>query len=236
MAMVVSSEPYRTTQSGNGTESPFLLALQAALQQAHSPIGNAGLLPGAFVPTAEIGGEIPNQIIVAPEWGGLSCTLSSLDEEGSGTDNEHQKPKQKVQNSVRDLVIANGVLYVADETGNAVRMYDPVTGVPWGSAEISSPIHLAVQNGNIYVGSQGSVFSGPLVAPPQNRPLSPTPNQFAGGSVPPPYPAPPSNYTNSVALTLRDLNLTIPKDSAVSGMTFDDSGNLYVALRNKKAV
>jgi hypothetical protein len=236
VAALVANEPYTATQSGNGTGSAFVLALQAALQQVKSPIGKAGLLPGTFVPTAKTGGEIPNQIVVPPEWGGLTRTLSSLDDEGRATGNEHHKPKQKVQNSVRDLVIANGVLYVADEAGNAVRMYDPATGVPWGSTQIPSPIHLVVQSGNIYIGSQGSVFSGPLVAPPQDRPVSPPPNQFAGGSVPPPYPTPPSSYTNSVALTLQDLNLTVPKNSAVSGMTFDDSGNLYVALRNKMAI
>jgi hypothetical protein len=227
-----------TYQRFRARESLFSTIYRAfpALQQAKSPITKAGLLAGTFVSTAEVAGEIPDQITVAPEWGGLSCTLSSSDEEDSSTTKEHHKSKQKVQNSVRDLVFANGVLYVADEAGNAVRMYDPETGVPWGSTEIQSPIHLAVQNGDIYVGSQGSVFSGTLATPPQNPPFSPPPNQFAGGGVPPPYPAPPSGYTNSVALILQDLNLNVPKGSTVSGMTFDDSGNLYVALRNGMAI
>ena len=107
---------------------------------------------------------------------------------------EKKKPKEKVQNSVRGVVYSNGVLYVADEAGNAVRMYDPVTGVPWGATTVPGPVHLLVQNDTLYVTSGDSVLAGPCVAAPANSPSLPASNQFSAAA-PPPYPAPPAGYT-----------------------------------------
>ena len=128
------------------------------------------------------------------------------------------------------MVCYNNVLYVADEGGSAVRMYDPGTGVPFGSTPVSGPVHLAQQNGVLYVTTGKTVLYGNCVAPPASLPPLPTPNQFAGAP-PPPYPAPPSGYTNSVTLTLKDLGLNLPSGFGPSGLAFDSSGNLYVSGR-----
>jgi hypothetical protein len=165
---------------------------------------------------------------VAPQWGGLSFKLSV-------SDGAKHKDKQKVQNSVRDVTIANDILYVADEAGDAVRMYDPATGVPLGFASIASPVHLAVFENQLYAGSGNSVYSGALVSPPGALPQVPSPTWFEGQTVPP-FPPPPDGYTNSVTLTLKNLNLNLPPGSPVSGITFDDSGNMYVALRAARAI
>jgi hypothetical protein len=243
VAVLSSSSPYTSASAANCSSSQYLTALQTALANAESPIAGAGYLPGTFIPTAQVAAEIPPQIVVAPGWGGLSCTLTSSEDDESESeskkDKDHgkgSKSKQKVQNSVRDVIIANRVLYVADEAGNAVRMYDAGTGVPLGSTAIPSPIHFAVRNGNLYVGSGDSVYSGALVSEPTSLPALPSATQFSSQNPPLPYPAPPSGYTGSVTLGLTNLKLNIPSGSAVSGITFDDSGNMYLALRKGQAI
>ena len=226
VSILASSSPY--TSSSPTDETPYLAALQTALQNANSPIANLGFLTSTFVPTAIVGAEIPQQITVDPLWGGLTPIFTSLDAE---PDDAKKKKKPKVQNSVRGVVCYNNVLYVADEGGAAVRMYDPGTGVPLGSTPVSGPVHLVQQNGVLYVTTSKTVLYGNCVASPANLPPLPTANQFAGVPVPPPYPAPPSGYTNSVILTLKDLGLNLPSGFGPSGLAFDSSGNLYVAGR-----
>src|ERR1035441_7580168 len=187
VTVLTSSSPYSSSQPSN--TSAYLAALLTALQNANSSLADAGFLDATFVPTAIVGAEIPDQTTVDPLWGGLTPAFSSADD-------ATKKQKQKVQNSVRGVVCYNNVLYVADEGGSAVRMYDPGTGVPLGSTPVSGPVHLVQQNGVLYVTTSKTVLYGNCVTPPANLPPLPTPNQFAGAP-PPPYPAPPSGYTNS---------------------------------------
>jgi hypothetical protein len=226
VSILASSSPY--TSSSPTDETPYLAALQTALQNAKSPIANDGFLTSTFVPTAIVGAEIPQQITVDPSWGGLTPVFSSSEAE---PDDAKKKKKLKVQNSVRGVVCYNNVLYVADEGGSAVRMYDPGTGVPLGSTAVSSPVHLVQQNGVLYVTSGNTVLYGNCVTAPATLPALPTSDQFSGMAAPPPYPAPPSAYTNSVTLTLQDLGLNLPSGFGPSGLAFDSSGNLYVAGR-----
>ena len=221
VTVLTSSSPYSSSQPSN--TSAYLAALLTALQNANSSLADAGFLDATFVPTAIVGAEIPDQTTVDPLWGGLTPAFSSADD-------ATKKQKQKVQNSVRGVVCYNNVLYVADEGGSAVRMYDPGTGVPLGSTPVSGPVHLVQQNGVLYVTTSKTVLYGNCVTPPANLPPLPTPNQFAGAP-PPPYPAPPSGYTNSVTLTLKDLGLNLPSGFGPSGLAFDSSGNLYVSGR-----
>jgi hypothetical protein len=219
---LTSASPYSSSQPSD--TSAYLAALLTALQNANSSLADAGFLNATFVPTAVVGAEIPAQTTVDPLWGGLTPDFSSADD-------AKKKPKQKVQNSVRGVVCYSNVLYVADEGGSAVRMYDPGTGVPFGVTLLTNaPVHLVVQNGLLYVTSGNTVLYGNCVTAPANLPPLPTPNQFAGAP-PPPYPAPPSGYTNSVTLTLKDLGLNLPSGFGPSGLAFDSSGNLYVSGR-----
>jgi Beta-propeller repeat len=226
VTVLASGSPYSSSQASN--TSPYLAALLIALQNAKSPLANPGFLDATFVPTAKLGAEIPNQTTVAPSWGGLTPLFSSsLDDK--------KKSKEKVQNSVRGVVCYDNVLYVADEGGSAVRMYDPGTGVPLGFTSLTSgaPVHLVVQNSILYVTSGNTVLYGNCVAAPANLPPLPTPNQFASE---PPYPTPPSGYTDSVTLTLNDLGLSLPTGFGPSGLAFDSSGNLYVAGRTSNQI
>jgi len=231
VSILASETPY--TSSSPTSATAYLAALQTALQNAKSPIANNGFLTSTFVPTAIVGAEIPQQITVDPTWGGLTPVFSSSDAEPAATpgDAAKKKPKQKVQNSVRGVVCYNNVLYVADEGGSAVRMYDPATGVPLGSTPVSGPVHLVQQNGVLYVTTSKTVLYGNCVTPPANLPPLPTATQFSGVPVPPPYPTPPTGYTNSVTLSLKDLGLNLPSGFGPSGLAFDSSGNLYVAGR-----
>jgi len=215
---------------GSATSS-YLTVLLKALQNAKSKIASPGFLASTFVPTAIVGAEIPPQTPVDPLWGGLTPIFNPpLTDTDAKT-----KKKSKVQNSVRDVLFYDGVLYVADEGGSAVRMYDPDLGVPWGSTSLAKgPVHLLVHDGTLYVTSGNSIFSGACVSPPSNAPAAPSSSQFSSGPVPPPYPNPPSGYTNSVDLKLTDLGLSLP--SGPSGLAFDDLGNLYVALRTANQI
>ncbi|HLK70053.1 MAG TPA: hypothetical protein VKU19_41775 [Bryobacteraceae bacterium] len=220
VALRAASPPYETSQASSDGE--YLTDLLVALKKAGSSLARPKFLPSTFVGTSLVAAEIPPQTPVAPSWGGLTPILDSS--------------QSKVQNSVRGVVVNDGVLYVADEGGNAVRMYDAGTGVPWGSTTVSGPVHLLINQGILYVTSSDSVLSGPCVTPPANPPSPPAKNQFESGPVPPPYPAPPAGYTDSVTLTLQDLGLNLPKDSGPSGLAFDSSGNLYVALRKAQQI
>jgi hypothetical protein len=154
----------------------------------------------------------------------------------SGKSSHKKPPKQKVQNSVRGVALNDGVLYVADEGGNAVRMFDAATGVPLGATTIEGPVHLLVQGNNLYVTSGNSIYCGPCVSLPSTIPALPATDQFSSKNPPPPYPAPPSGYTNSVTLTLKDLNLDLPSGAGPAGFAFDTSGNLFVAARKTSAI
>jgi hypothetical protein len=171
VSVLASGTPY--TASTPTSATAYLAALQTALQNAKSPISNLGFLTSTFVPTAVVGAEIPQQITVDPSWGGLTPVFSSSDAE---PDDAKKKKKLKVQNSVRGVVYYNNVLYVADEGGSAVRMYNPATGVPLGSTPVSSPVHLVQQNGVLYVTSGNTVLYGNCVTAPTNLPPLPTPN------------------------------------------------------------
>lgn len=115
----------------------------------------------------------------------------------------------KVQNSVRDVALYDGILYVADEPGNVIRLYDSATATPLGiSNQVIEPVHLLIQNGVIYVSAGTEVLSGTCPAVPVQSP-SPT----------------------NVCLTLTSRITGLPGQA--SGMTFDPGGNFYVAIRTK---
>jgi len=59
----------------------------------------------------------------------------------------------KVQNSVRDVAIANGILFVCDEPEKVVDLYALADGRYLGSSTAlsTSPTHLATNNGGLYV-------------------------------------------------------------------------------------
>jgi hypothetical protein len=192
--------------------------------------GSFAFLDGSFVASSNVDPPLPQVTLVASSWGGLDAEVGVDDSDRS------KKAKPKVNNSVRGVLLAGGILYVADEVGGFVRMYDPSTGILWGSASVASPVHLMVQNNNLYVCTSNQVFSGTCPSPPTtNAPGLPAP--FKKHELPvPPYPKnPPPGYNTTVSLTLSDLGLS-PAPSSPSGLCFDAAGNLYVASRKRKEI
>src|SRR5262249_43348999 len=147
---------------------------------------------------------------VAKHWGGLSAEIVP-----NSTDAAN-KSKPKVQNSVRGVVFDGGILYVADEVGKAVRMYDPKTGIPWGSSDANGPVHLLVNDGSLVVTADAGVHYGKCPQPPSSPPGLPGHFSHRKATIPP-YPAPPAGYGSSVSMELGALALT-PPPSSPSGM------------------
>ena len=228
VVVVTSTAPYTSCQAGS--LAPYLRALWDALaQEKHPPLPADEFVSTTFVASADNDAPLPQVVVVDPDWGGLSASISG----------------GQVQNSVRDVLLYNGVLYVADEVGNAVRMYDPVNGTPWGNTSVPSPVHIIGYDRNIYVSSNNSVLYGAAPSAPSTSP--PLPTKFKQSDQPvPPYPKPPQGYKDAVQLTLTDFGLGLPselpdpsgqtKSVGVSGMAFGGTANFYVALREQQQI
>jgi hypothetical protein len=71
----------------------------------------------------------------------------------------------KVVHSVRGVVAVGGVLYVADEPGDAVKAYDAGTGAFLGASDgIKAPVHLLAADGALYASGKDGVFYARLDA------------------------------------------------------------------------
>jgi hypothetical protein len=190
--------------------------------------GSFAFLDGCFIASCKVDPPLPQVTPVAPSWGGLDATVGI--EESAGA----KKSKPKVEKSVRGILLYNGILYVADEVGGFVRLFDPSTGILWGSTPVSGPVHLIVQNKILYVSTSSGLLYGTCPAPPPNPPALPEP--FKKHELPvPPYPKNPPGYNTSVALNLATLDLS-PAPVSPSGICFDGSGNLYVTSRTHKQI
>ncbi len=130
----------------------------------------------------------------------------------------------KVQNSVRDIVLAGPgtppapvLLYVVDEPGNLIRMYDPVSGTPCGiSNQVLEPTHLLVNDGWLYVSTGNQILKAPLCSVP-GKSATDICLQFA-----------PIGYTPPAGSSAEKI--------AFSGMTFDTDGNFYIAVRTQDQI
>jgi DNA-binding beta-propeller fold protein YncE len=88
----------------------------------------------------------------------------------------------KVSHSVRGVVWTNGALYVADEAGGAVRVYDG-DGTYLGHEKIDSPVHLLPSNGVLFVTAKGGVYASKLdPAHPEKLQFSPVKGMPADAS------------------------------------------------------
>jgi hypothetical protein len=123
--------------------------------------------------------------------GGLAATL--------GKDN-------KVENSVRDVAIANGMLFVCDEPEKVINLYSLADGTYLGSSKVlgNSPTHLSIYNGGLYVSAGPGLYWAQL---------------------------PPS--TSSPVLTLQSIALTSPSGEKIGGISFDEtSSTVYVPFQS----
>ncbi|MDT4966042.1 MAG: hypothetical protein QOJ64_779 [Acidobacteriota bacterium] len=108
----------------------------------------------------------------------------------------------KVLNSVRDVAVANGILFVCDEVGEQINMYALADGTFLGSSTVAgSPTHFAIQNGGLWVIAGHSLFWGQL-----------------------------PDSTTSPTLTLQAVAITPPSGNKIGGISFDGD-TVYVPFQ-----
>jgi len=133
---------------------------------------NGNFLAATFVPSecGELPGVRQTTPVKSADGGlGVTCEL----EKGGCC---------KVSHSVRGVLWTNGALYVADEAGRAVRVYDG-DGNYLGHEKIDSPVHLLASNGVLFVTAKGGVYTAKLdPARPEKLRFSPVKGMPADAS------------------------------------------------------
>jgi hypothetical protein len=108
----------------------------------------------------------------------------------------------KVINSVRDVAVANGMLFVCDEVDKLINVYDLTDGGYLLSAAVAtSPTHLEIENGGLWVSAGSSLHWGQL----------------------------PASVT-APTLTLEAVTITPPAGNKIGGISFNGN-NVYVAYQ-----
>ncbi len=157
VAQVAVSANFQTGTLASGCQSPYLIGLEKTL----CPAGNCVFLDGTFVASQR--GSLDHVDVTRPtsgsQFGGLAVSISPT--------------TGKVQNSVRDVAIANGMLFVCDEPSKVIRIYALPNGDYLGATtELpDKPTHLTVQNGGLYVSAGGGLYWSPLPASSSNPAL-----------------------------------------------------------------
>ncbi|QLH48792.1 MAG: hypothetical protein HWD57_02575 [Candidatus Accumulibacter cognatus] len=183
---------------GTGKRSPAL-AVAAGLRAQKGK----RFLKGTFVASSR--GKLPASPARPPsncrQPAGLAVVVAP--------DPSKKHPKRtKVAHSVRDVLVYGNSLYVADEPGNAVKIYDLAEGKTRGQLQgqiadaqfLQAPVHLLAHGDDLYIGSSGTD----------------TILQYHFGS--------------------GELKTVVRGVRTISGMCFDAAGNFYVASRDDKAI
>ena len=109
----------------------------------------------------------------------------------------------KPSNSARGVVIANGVLFVCDEVETEVKMYRLSGGEFLGAGSLDkSPTHLAVDGNGLWVSADDHLYWSALPA------------------------------SASATLSFQKVAIDVPSGNKVGGISFDDSGNVYVIFQD----
>lgn len=156
VARVTVSANSQAGTLNKGCQAQYLIGEEKNL----CPNGNCVFLDGTFV--ASQTGTLHDVEVVATDvpvqYGGLEVSPLT----------------GKVQNSVRDVVIANAMLFVCDEPALVIRIYALPKGDYLGasSALPVKPTHLAVRNGGLYASAGGGLYWSQLPASSANPTLS----------------------------------------------------------------
>ena len=182
VSQVTVSNNGLTGSLGQGCQSAYLNGLfpKGMFLDGTYVASQVGILPDVNVETT----------VVDHAHGGLGVSF------GSG----------KVKNSVRDVAIANGVLFVCDEPEKVVDMYSLDDGSYLGcsNALAESATHLAIDNAGLYVSAGSTLYWGQL---PQS--------------------------SSSASLALQTITPTPPasKDTLkIGGISFDDGSPTTVYI------
>jgi hypothetical protein len=126
---------------------------------ARFEVGEHGsLTPAPYAPALPVGGTFLDGTFVASSDGHLPGVLKKttpVHQDHGGLD--VRVKDGKVAHSVRGVLWTNDALYVADEPGNAIKVYD-ARGDFLGQVTIDTPVHLLAHEGILYVTAAGGVF------------------------------------------------------------------------------
>ncbi|MBV9761467.1 MAG: hypothetical protein JO340_12955 [Acidobacteriaceae bacterium] len=181
----------RANVSTDGARGSIGAGSQSAyLTQLCSP--NCTYLDGTFAGSQQ--GDLPNVKVQATDVPSLDGGLGVSIKDG------------KVQNSVRDVAVWSGTLFVCDEPDSLIRLYSLSGGTYLGQAGpglTTKPTHLSVQNGGLYVSAGAALLWSAL-------------------------------STSPASLNFKQI-LSIPggvQAQSIGGITFDNAGNVYVAYQD----
>jgi len=174
--------------SGNGLDGTLCTGCQSAYLSKLFP--NGTFLDGTYV-ASQMGDLHDVNVDATPVpqiQGGLGVTLDN----------------GKVKNSVRDVAITNGILLVCDEPDKIVNLYSLSDGSYLGCSNAlgSSPTHLAISNGGLYVSAGTALYWGQL---PQSG--------------------------QSASLALQQLALNPPAGNKIGGISFDGAATVYIPFQ-----
>jgi hypothetical protein len=113
--------------------------------------------------------------------------------------------KNKVENSVRDVAVANGMLFVCNEPKQVINLYSLKDGSFLGASNplSNSPTHLSIYNGGLYVSAGPGFYWAQLPA-----------------------------SASSPTLKLQPTSLTPPAKEKIGGISFDPaSSTVYVPFQ-----
>lgn len=154
-------------------------------------------LDGTFA--ASQNGNLKGVPVIAPSVpeadGGLGVTFKT-DKKGN--------PTNEPQNSVRDVAVANGILFVCDEVDSQVNMYNLDGGALIASGSVAAgPTHLAINDCGLWVSAGAGLYWSPL----------------------------PASATGA-SLSFQTIAITVPAGNKVAGISFDDASSVYVIFQD----
>jgi hypothetical protein len=132
--------------------------------------GPSGYLKRLFPAGSFLAGSyVASQIGILPDVKGETTVVNQA-QGGLGVSFENGK----VKNSVRDVAIANGILFVCDEPEKLVKMYSLADGSYLGSSDrlAEGPTHFAINNGGLFVSAGSQLYWGSLPQSPSSASLS----------------------------------------------------------------
>jgi hypothetical protein len=107
-------------------------------------------------------------------------------------------------NSVRDVAISGGILFVCDEVDSQINMYNLNGGALLAPGTVAgNPTHLAISNGGLWVSAGEGLYWSALPA-----------------------------SVSGAALKFHAVTTGAPKTTKMGGISFDDSGNVYVVFQD----
>jgi hypothetical protein len=224
---------YADARVSDGVVHPFALAFDGsdrayvssqdsnvvtALQAPGGVVKRARTLPLASFLKAQKGKRFLDGTFVASSIGDLPASPrrapsnlsrpAGLDVLFEAVPSKKKPKRRRVAHSVRDVVVCGTSLYVADEPGNTVKIYDLRNGKTQGQLQgqiadaqfLGAPVHLLAQGEHLYIGSSAT------------------------------------DTVLRYHLGTGELRTVLSGVRTIAGMCFDNTGNFYVASREDRAI